>query len=710
MNDENEQFANNFLNILRAYLAVGIIALITFFVFKFYSYQPIENLEEIRQSYSVKMAFSLLDVAREAKERLIYVLSITICPLVIFLTFLAPKNLLKIDNEKSYRTLYSYLALGSSYFLALIFLCDIFRSYYDPDYYYSKIFGSWQKDELYISIFPIIFATLLSFLLVLYSKFNDEIIKKKLAVFFVIVGVILAALVFFYEYPGQKNLDLDFDDLNPVIYPIMQVFLGKAVLIDLKSLYGLYPHFLAPLLHLEESVDFVNTIIVLLFLISLLSVMFCFFSIIKNKLLALIGFAVFLYNKSFAITITFPVVTMYAPQYESIRMFFPSLLLLFMVFFLKSPSPKKYWFSLILFSCGTLWNLDVGIPTFLTLIFVLGYHKWFVGEDEKFGLKSIIIHAVQSFGTLAATWAIFFLFLRINYGEWPNIELLTYGQSAAVKYGYAMLPISFGDNWHYIVITYIVGGVVAFSNFFNQKKSPQDLFILTLTLLGVGLFAYFIGRSHGANVFHCGYPAIILLTIFADKFCNRFDGKNIVIKTPLSFPRVRPESFLLILPLLSIAYTFSLFFFNFFGNEMLKKGFVKNNYFVRPSIVRPHWIEEVNFIKKNIKDDGKVRDDLLILDLSDNKDFYFASQLRAKSPLNFVNMQHVFYVKELESLYDLIDQKKQNWVVLLEPLEKNKMYNDEEVSEMKRLLTNGYKIADSAKFGEKDNVTIYLRD
>lgn len=710
MNHQNEDFANNFLNILRAYLAAGIIALITFFVFKFYSYQPSENLEELRQSYGIKMAFSISDVAREAKERLIYLLSVAICPLVIFLTFLAPKNLSKIDNDKRCRTLYSYLALGSSYFLALIFLCDIFRSYYNSNNYHSKIFVAWQKDELYISVFPIIFAALLSFLTVLYSRFNDEIIKKKLTVFFVIVGVILAALVLVYEYPGQKNLDSDFDDLNPVIYPIIQVFLGKAALIDLKSLYGLYPHFLAPLLHLEESVDFVNAIIVSLFLISLLSVMFCFFLIIKNKLLALIGFAVFLYNKSFAITPIFPVATMYAPQYESIRMLFPSLLLLFMTFFLKNPSPKKYWFSLVLFSCGTLWNLDVGIPTFLTLVFVLGYHKWFVSESEKFALKSIIIHAAQSFATLAATWAIFFLFLRINYGEWPNIALLTYGQSAAVKYGYAMLPIKFSDNWHYVVITYIVGGVVAFSNFFNQKKSPQDLFILTSTLLGVGLFAYFIGRSHGANVFHCGYPAIILLTIFADKFCERFDGKNIVIKTPLSFLRVKPESFLLILPLLIIAYTFSLFFFNFFGNEIIKRGFVENNYFVKPSIVRPHWSEEVNFIKKYIKDDGRVRDDLLILDLSDNKDFYFASQLRAKSPLNFVNMQHVFYVKELESLYDLIDQKKQNWVVLLEPLENNKMYTDEEVSEMKRLLKRGYKITDFAQFGKKDSVTIYLRN
>src|SRR5262249_5529879 len=51
-----------------------------------------------------------------------------------------------------------------------------------------------------------------------------------------------------------------------------------------------------------------------------------------------------------------------------------------------------------------------------------------------------------------------------------------------------------------------------------------------LSVLGIGLFSYYQGRSHDLNLLHVGYPAILLVVIAADRLWRharptRWQGK-----------------------------------------------------------------------------------------------------------------------------------------------------------------------------------------
>ena len=103
----------------------------------------------------------------------------------------------------------------------------------------------------------------------------------------------------FDEY-SLKEYSINF---SPVVYPIIQTYLGKIPTIDIKSLYGLHPFFFQPLFHLfEPSILALSVILALISLISLISIAFCLFRIIENKIIALIAFLSIIYFQPTKIT------------------------------------------------------------------------------------------------------------------------------------------------------------------------------------------------------------------------------------------------------------------------------------------------------------------------------------------------------------------------------------------------------------------------
>lgn len=108
--------AENAALILQVYLAIFVIALTIFFVFKFYEYQPVKLLD-IRDYYA-SMLFDSFDVVlqREGSERFAYVLSAIFSALTIFLS----QKFLVRKIEKNFQDFAYYpLILFSIYALSI---------------------------------------------------------------------------------------------------------------------------------------------------------------------------------------------------------------------------------------------------------------------------------------------------------------------------------------------------------------------------------------------------------------------------------------------------------------------------------------------------------------------------------------------------------------------------------------------------------------
>lgn len=701
MEKKSDYLTRNMLLIFHVYLAIFAITVTTLLVFKFYTYQ-VSATPEVRPYVleSIKGNALTSSVAREGQERMAYVASIFCASLTVFLSiFLSLFLSKKISiSKKTKESLYQILIIISTF---LTFITAEFSIYMAS----GILISSDQKIELYSSSFTIILTLAIFLGATIYGCFASKLLERKMAVIFAIFSIIISIFISSYAIFDEYQIYSSSVNFDAVVFPIIQTYLGKILLIDFKTLYGLYPNFLQIFLHIfPANILTLSLVLGSLLLISYLSIAFCLFHSVKNKLVALLGFIAVIYMQNFAndlwpnpIHLTF--------QYEPIRLLFPSLLLGFLCIFFKKPSEVKYYSGLAFFSYSTFWNLDTGMPTFLTLLIMLGYYKAFMEKKDGTFIKKNVLHLASSIGILAFLWLSFFLFLKIKYGQFPEISWLTYGQNAAFKIGYVMFPIKPIGIWYIPVLVYIIGYVISIYNFFTKQFSLQNNLILALTLLGNGLFIYYIGRSHEYNVLHCGYPSMMLLTIFADKFCGSFAKKDF----KFFLPKPRMESLLFGFPLLIISFLSAAFLFNLFSFEPLKKIFISEKFAKKPDANEAHWVSEAAFIKDHIGGSfDEPRDDILMLSI-DWYEYYFALELKAKFPLNFINLHHIFYVQEMNDLYQLIISQKTKWVVFIEPkfLKINSSLSLEEIAYLKKLLLNNYKISSGLKVNEYENLTIY---
>lgn len=693
----NPDFEKSLL-LLHGYLALFLITIISLCVFKFYHHHEIFTTNVRDELLIMDNSDTNKLVEQELGEHFSYALSVSLVPLIVLLSLFLSRKYLVFYQQKNWQNFYLGISLLTFYlfFIALsILIYTIWLSYLAGNGSYA-----WQKTDLYGSSVGICFGLLLAYSAVLYGFFK----QKKVEIFFKFTAVILSIFVTSFRLFNEGNLENLSYNFSPVFYPLVQLFLGKALLVDFKSLYGLHPYFLEPLLHLfGTNLAFISIIYASLFLISLLAIAFCLFANLENKLVALIGFIALLFIQNFANDI-WPISTAIAFQYEPIRLFFPSLLLGFFTLFFKKPTVKKYFASIIFFSFAPLWNIDSGLPTFITLACVLGYDKWFITKKEQFGFKSVIKHFAQIFGIFAAVLAVFILMIKLRFGAWPHFDLAFYGQSAAFAFGYSLMPISHSSFWWIEILFYIAGALLVMQNFLNQKhSSQQDKFLIVPTLLGMGLFSYFVGRSCDSNLFHCGYPAVILAAIFADKFCGQFRKEDVIWK--LSKPRT--SNLLNVIPLLVISYLAIVFFLNIFTSDIIKENPFFNRY-QQEELKKTSLEAKLEFMKKYVGESKEVRNDIIILDDYD-EEYYYALKLRARSPNSFVNVRHIFYVSEIEELNQMMLDGKTKYVILSNSYFRRFLtsFSKKELQEIRNSLRKKYKILAESKIDWQNKVTIY---
>ena len=144
----------------------------------------------------------------------------------------------------------------------------------------------------------------------------------------------------------------------------------------------------------------------------------------------------------------------------------------------------------------------------------------------------------------------------------------------------------------------------------NQKneKKIQEMTNFTLSILGIGLFNYYVGRSHDNTLVGPSWPVFILLTIFADRL---FSDLSFMI-------RGKDRSFRSIVSSLSFDWAFKtlffsliLFFLSFFALSVATNFPLYRNVItlrisgIKSGIPDP-LREKIEFINANTHKDDKV--------------------------------------------------------------------------------------------------------
>ena len=82
---------------------------------------------------------------------------------------------------------------------------------------------------------------------------------------------------------------------------------------------------------------------------------------------------------------------------------------------------------------------------------------------------------------------------------------------------------------------YIIGAYLSIKCLFNKEDKTQSTLYFFLSILGIGLFSYYQGRSHDLVLIPVSYPSIILAGMYADRLLTKWKDKSILFPLRLFF-------------------------------------------------------------------------------------------------------------------------------------------------------------------------------
>jgi hypothetical protein len=331
----------------------------------------------------------------------------------------------------------------------------------------------------------------------------------------VAAAVVSICLLFFFSanhvYTWHTHLDA-------VLFSVVQVHLGKTLLVDAACQYGLYGQLLAPMFALVGlSVAWFTAVMAGLLACSYFLLWVSLRNITRRPSVAAVGLLALLFN-NLAVFLVESCNDLYF-QYLPLRLIAPAALVGLGAFYLQRPNRALGWSILAVLSVGVLWNLDSGVPALLTWLIVLSYGE--LSPPVGPACVRIAGHWVAGVSALAVVSGLYSVATRLTAGVWPNFgEAIAY-QRAFYLSGFAMLPAPWPGLWMLVLIAYAAGLARAAAVRLNGTPGPRDSMILLLSVLGLGLFTYYQGRSHLQCLRLAAWPVFLLLALFLDGLLDR---------------------------------------------------------------------------------------------------------------------------------------------------------------------------------------------
>ncbi len=325
-------------------------------------------------------------------------------------------------------------------------------------------------------------------------------------------------------------------NFNAYFYSIVQVLLGKTLLVDLSNQYGFYPYFLQPVFRLIGfDVPQLTLAMGGLTFGFFVVVFFLLVRLAKSRVLAACGFlsivwvwlgARFRFSEPYFA---------YFPH----RVLFPGTLLLLVFLYQKSRGRRKSVISSLAFlvcGVGLLWNMDTGVITFAAWLLYLYWEA--LSDWRAVGTRrtAIVIglQTIKAFGTLGAALLSLLVYTYARSGSMPNLSELGFYQSLFYQTGFNMLPMPLLHPWNLVALIYMVALSISACSLLKRLRG-EDLsadagkrswvnMVYFVTVLGAGLFTVYQGRSHNHNLMATFWSAFFLMTLFVDALLDRVIG------------------------------------------------------------------------------------------------------------------------------------------------------------------------------------------
>ncbi len=339
------------------------------------------------------------------------------------------------------------------------------------------------------------------------------------------VLAIVLSTVLLASWLGSSNAAVSGNNHFAAVFdPIVQVHLGKNLLVDYGSQYGLYPDLLAPLFAIVGfSVAKCTFVLGMLGAASLALIWWVLRQAVLRPGIAIVGMLAIVFNA----WMMFHLLSVrYHPnfvdpyfQYMPLRVVFPACAIALVWYFFRTQTKRVYWSGQLLLAIGLLWNFESGFVAQAAWLAALLFDACYAA-DWKARVRGAARHGASAIIATAAVAATYATIKFCYFGCWPDMRRMFEFQRLFYVSGFYMLPMHFSGAWQLVVLVYLTGlmqGAMALS---AGDRHPRHTLVVMLSVLGLGAFSYYQGRSHELCLILCWWPAIVLLPIFLDELLD----------------------------------------------------------------------------------------------------------------------------------------------------------------------------------------------
>ena len=329
---------------------------------------------------------------------------------------------------------------------------------------------------------------------------------------------------------------------------------GRTLFVDYTPQYGLYGYLLAPFFRfLPLNLRTFSSLMAALMLVAYACNYLTLRVMIEDRLIRMLAFFNIVY-----FTVIFHNTALPTGMRDSYfqffphRFLFPSIILFLFVKFMMLPPRDQLgtlnqkrslgWFSamLVASSVGIMWNFDTGFVAYGATVVSLGFAALcntvaFKGQHTKFsthwryflvflvGVPLLFFVALQ-----AVTFVRSGTFLDDFFG-------VVFFQRVFYNYGFFMIRMPYIHSWIILALVYFVGICLAafhLVGLYTKKESSvsvHHVILLFISVLGVGLFSYYQGRSHDQvfiKVVTWAFFSLALLVCKSDLFLPQKDENH----------------------------------------------------------------------------------------------------------------------------------------------------------------------------------------
>jgi hypothetical protein len=344
-----------------------------------------------------------------------------------------------------------------------------------------------------------------------FSKLNSDRIFILLA-----SSILLSALAYrIFAVGSVTHTSQKVTHLDAVLYSVSQAVHGKFLLADLPAQYGLYGEFIAPLIRLlGPSVLTFTVVMAILQGIADVALLYVIFRNVRSIVLRLMACCTLLLFAGY--TWIAPIDTYF--QYYPVRYFFAAIsVALFDYHAQNRVNRGAYMTAALLGVCAALavpFNLDSGIPVLGSCIAGLLYLFATARDSER--RKTLAALAI--FFITAALTAILFVALSYVQGKSPQWASILKFPKYFYLGGFNMLPMPHGPHlWMLVMLEYVLCVFATIFSGFERRTMRLDATLFFVSVLGIGLFSYYQGRSHIIVLLLAIWPSVVLAFLLADR-------------------------------------------------------------------------------------------------------------------------------------------------------------------------------------------------